>query len=73
MSTQAFQSTLKLPPRFGLGLELQQRCGESEAGMTEWLNAITEPKTCPGAMTPVASYKHLAKSARFQCAAWCVF
>lgn len=67
----AAQNMLKAPPRFGVGKELQDRCGESNQALTDWIDSIETPKECSNA--PFVNPRGLQRSAKFQCGAWCVF
>ena len=61
---------LKAPPRFGVGRELQDRCGESNQALTDWIDSIETPKECSNAA--FTNPRGLQRSAKFQCGAWYV-
>jgi len=64
----AAQNMLKAPPRFGVGKELQDRCGESNQALTDWIDSIETPKECSNAA--FTNPRALQRSAKFQCGAW---
>ncbi|GAA5970589.1 hypothetical protein JCM21900_005822 [Sporobolomyces salmonicolor] len=65
------QQRLRAPPRVGYGKELQNRCGETSADITKWIDALEEPRSCDPAVKLNVSV--LRRSAKFQCTAWCIF
>ncbi|GAA5985541.1 hypothetical protein JCM10908_007018 [Rhodotorula pacifica] len=70
----AVQTRLKAPLRSGMGRILQERCGESSESITRWIDGLESPTKCDWAeiKAPLSSNK-LQRSAKFQCASWCVF
>ncbi|GAA5890091.1 hypothetical protein JCM5296_004767 [Sporobolomyces johnsonii] len=66
----AAQNSLKAQPRFGIGRVLQDRCGESNQALTDWISSMERPKHCKG--EPIDAWT-LQRSAKFQCGAWCIF
>ncbi|GAA5869501.1 hypothetical protein JCM16303_000492 [Sporobolomyces ruberrimus] len=67
----AAQNMLKAPPRFGVGKELQDRCGESNQALTDWIDSIETPQECSN--LEFTNPRALQRSAKFQCGAWCIF
>ncbi|GAA6017735.1 hypothetical protein JCM10207_000479 [Rhodosporidiobolus poonsookiae] len=65
------QQRLKAPPRSGIGKELQDRCGETDADITEWINGVVAAEGCDPNQT--LDVETLQRSAKFQCRAWCIF
>lgn len=61
---------MKAPLRSGVGREIQERCGESSATMTTWIDHIADPVSC-NTDAPLDP-ESLALSAKFQCSAWSV-
>lgn len=68
----AVQSQLKAPARFGVGKELQNRCGESNQALTDWINSMEKPQHCKAAQGLTLEASALQRSSKFQCGAWCV-
>lgn len=64
----AGQNALKAPTRFGIGKELQERCGESSQALTDWINSVESPRNCDKKGKLEAEL--LQRSAKFQCGAW---
>ncbi|GAA5886968.1 hypothetical protein JCM6882_009401 [Rhodosporidiobolus microsporus] len=67
------QNQLKAPARFGVGKELQNRCGESNQALTDWINSMEKPAHCQAKQGLTLDAKTLQRSAKFQCGAWCLF
>ncbi|GAA6009920.1 hypothetical protein JCM10207_002158 [Rhodosporidiobolus poonsookiae] len=69
----AAQNQLKAPARVGIGKELQDRCGESNQALTEWIDSVEKPQLCNSPKGTSWAFGALQRSAKFQCAAWCLF
>jgi hypothetical protein len=68
----AVQNQLKAPARTGVGKELQNRCGESNQALTDWINSMEKPQHCKAKLGLTLESSALQRSGRFQCGAWCV-
>ncbi|GAA5858132.1 hypothetical protein JCM8547_005665 [Rhodosporidiobolus lusitaniae] len=69
----AVQNQLNAPARAGVGKELQNRCGESNQALTDWINSLEKPVHCKARQGMTLDARTLQRSARFQCGAWCIF